>query len=75
MPRALDIASRLAAADPEARVSLKRLLAKAETRTHQDMLDEEADAQYALIASPGHARAVDAFLSSRSVGAQGDSHR
>lgn len=65
MARAIAVASRLAAQDAEARSSLKRLLAQAEASTHQQMLNEEADAQFALITSPRHAAAVDAFLDAR----------
>lgn len=62
MPRALALAARIAGHPADARTSVKRLLGLAEARTHQEMLDEEAAAQLALITSTSHAAAVDAFL-------------
>ncbi len=62
MARAVTVAAQVARQPAEARTSLKRLLGLAEARAHQEILDEEAAAQLALITSTGHAAAVDNFL-------------
>lgn len=59
---ALDWAVRIAAHPAEARTALRQVLQQAENATHQDMLDTEARAQFALLTSPAHAAAVDGFL-------------
>lgn len=60
--RAVMLAAQVARQPADARTSLKRLLGLAEAQAHQQMLDEEAAAQLALVTSAGHAAAVDAFL-------------
>ena len=59
---AQQIAERIARHPREARISLKRMLNMAETRSHATMLDEEAAAQIALLTSPEHANSVDHYL-------------
>lgn len=61
LPRALDVAAKIAAWPGDARASMKGLLRAAENQTHRQMLDSEADLQGRFILSREHAAAVDAF--------------
>lgn len=72
MARAVTVAAQVARQPADARASLKRLLGLAEAQNHQQMLDDEASAQLALITSTGHAAAVDAFLTKGPVAARPD---
>lgn len=60
--QALDCATRLARLPADARLAMKRLLAMAETESHEVMLQIETSTQIALVTSAHHAAAVDAFL-------------
>ena len=61
MEAAMGAARRLAAWPADARGEMTRLLRQAETASHGEMLEAEAAQQLALITSPDHAAAVDAF--------------
>lgn len=60
-PAAIDAAERLAGWPASARAEMKRLLRMAETATHDDMLNAEAEVQGRMIVSDDHATAVDDF--------------
>ncbi|MEW5420923.1 enoyl-CoA hydratase/isomerase family protein [Amorphus sp. 3PC139-8] len=60
-PRAVAIAAKIADWPGDARAAMKGLLRRAETRSHQQMLDNEAELQGRFILSREHAAAVDAF--------------
>lgn len=60
--RALELAIQIATHPADARTALRRMLQLAETASHQETLDSEAQAQFALLTSPAHAAAVDGFL-------------
>ncbi len=70
--RATAQAARIAGHPADARAALKRMLGLAEALPHQQILDEEAAAQLALITSASHAAAVDAFLTKGPAAARPD---
>ncbi len=65
-PAAIAAAEKIARWPGEARQEMKTLLRRAETATHREMLDREAEVQGRLIVSEDHAKAVDAFNASGS---------
>lgn len=62
LPRALEMAHKIAEWPTDARSEMKSILRQAETAEYQQVLDNETKTQNTLLASPDHAAAVDAFL-------------